>query len=152
MKKKLTAILVCAAAALVLSACSSSQAPSEPPDLTGHWAQNSDGEWYFIGTVTEDKIQIWWYLPAENKTQLYWSGSFTPPSDGKEPYTWESVNDYTEAYLDSLFKYRRTSREPTKEFTYKDGKISYTVTSGNLALGYAIEKTDDPSVPVGRET
>lgn len=151
MKKKLIALLLGTTAALVLSACSSgSSAP--PPDLTGHWIQQSDSDWYFIGTITEDSIKIWWYLPAEDQTQLYWSGSFTPPTDGSEPYTWISTNDFTEDYLDLLFKYRRTSREPTKEFTYKDGQLSYTVTSGHLAMGYAMEKSDDPNVPVGEES
>lgn len=149
MKKKHAALLLCLTAALALSACSSGS--STPPDLTGHWVQPSENDWYHIATITEDKIQIWWYLPAEDNAQLYWSGSFTPPTDGSEPYVWKSTNDFSEEYLDLLFKYRRTSREPTKEFAYKDGKIVYTVKSGHLMISFALERSEGPDTPIGAE-
>ena len=146
MKKRLCAILLAAAAAL-LTSCSSG-ASSAPLDLTGHWSQQSSNDWYHIATITEDKIKIWWYLPAEDKTNLYWSGSFTPPTDGRDTYTWQSENDYTAEHLDLLFKYRRTSREPVKEFVYKNGQIQYKVTSGHLVMAFALERSDDSSFPV----
>lgn len=147
MKKKCAVLLLSIAAVLVLSACSVRADP--PPDLTGHWVQPGDSEWCHIATISENKIKIWWYLPAEDETNLYWSGTFVPPTSPEEPYEWQSVNDYSADYLDKLFKYRRTSREPVKTFTYKDGTISYKVTAGNLILTFALQKTDDPNAPIG---
>ena len=142
MKKKLFALLLMLTAALALAACGPKDY-GPAPDLTGGWIQPTENEWFHIATLTDDQIEIWWFLPSEKKADLYWSGTFTPPADGKEPYTWISTNNYTEAELDKSFYYNRTSREETKEFTYKDGRISYNVTSGHLRLGYSLEKVSD---------
>lgn len=138
MSRRLGIILLALAAVCALCACKKASAPT--PDLTGEWRQLSDEQWYHIATITDDKIEIWWYLPAYDRRDLYWSGSFTPPTDGTEPYEWTSVNDYTEAQLDATYRFHRASREETKVFTYKDGKISYNVTAGHLRLGYSLEK------------
>ncbi len=140
MAKKLIALLLAALTALALAACGKKEPPPPPPDLTGDWVQPSEDEWYHIATVSDDKIEIWWYLPASDRRDLYWSGTFTPPQDGKEPYEWVSVNNYTEEELNSTYHFHRTSREESKTFTYKDGKISYNVTAGHLRLGYSLER------------
>ncbi|MBQ9647251.1 MAG: hypothetical protein IJV43_02680 [Oscillospiraceae bacterium] len=140
MRKKLLSLLLAAAAALALAGCAKN--PGPPPDLTGGWIQLSQGEWFHIATITNDTIEIWWYLPAEDERNLYWSGTFTPPEDGKEPYTWTSANNYTEEELNRSYTYNRTSREETKEFSYKNGQISYNVTSGHLRLGYTLERAE----------
>ena len=139
--KKLTALFLAAAMLFSLAACAEKD-PGPPPDLTGGWIQPSENEWFHIATITDDTIEIWWFLPSENDADLYWSGSFTPPVDGKEPYVWTSSNNYTEAELSKSYKYNRASREETKEFTYKDGVISYNVTSGHLRLGFSLERAD----------
>ena len=141
MRKKCIALLLAAAAVFVLAACSSGKA--EPPDLTGDWIQPSDGAFYHIATVTDDKIEIWWYLPEDDLRALYWSGSFTPPETGKEPYQWESANAFTEAELDASNAYVRASREEVKTFTYKKGQLSYNVTAGHLRMTYTLERAEE---------
>lgn len=137
--KKLSVLFLAAVTVLMFAACSDRD-PGLPPDLTGGWIQPSENEWFQIATITDDTIEIWWYLPAEDEADLYWSGSFVPPEDGKEPYVWISNNNYTEAQLNKSYKYNRASREETKEFSYKDGVISYNVTSGHLRLGFTLER------------
>lgn len=141
MKTKLLILPLALTVLLALAACRE-KTPSPPPDLTGDWVQESEDEWYHIATITDDKIEIWWYLPAYHKRNLYWSGTFTPPADGTEPYVWQSTNNYTKEELDSAYSYHRASREETKEFTYKNGVLSYNVTAGHLRLGYSLKKAD----------
>lgn len=141
MTKKLFALLLAAAAVFSLAACAPKD-PGPPPDLTGGWIQPSENDWFHIATIAGDTIEIWWYLPSEDDRDLYWSGTFTPPTDGKEPYVWISTNKYTEEDLNKSNKYNRTSREETKEFTYEDGQISYKVTSGHLRLGFTLERAE----------
>lgn len=142
MTKRLFALLLAAASVLALTACAKKD-PGPPPDLTGGWIQPTENDWFHIATIAGDTIEIWWFLPSENKADLYWSGTFTPPTDGAEPYVWTSTNKYTKEELDASFYYNRTSREETKEFTYKDGQISYNVTSGHLRLGYSLVRAEE---------
>ena len=142
MRKSLLTLFLTLTVALALAACGPKDY-GPPPDLTGGWIQPTENEWFHIATITDDTIEIWWFLPSEKKADLYWSGTFTPPTDGKEPYTWVSTNKYSQAEMDASYYYNRTSREETKEFTYQDGQISYNVTSGHLRLGYTLEKASD---------
>lgn len=141
MAKKIIAILLSVLSALALFGCGSKE-PSPPPDLVGGWIQPTENDWFHIATITDDTIEVWWYLPSENKKDLYWSGTFTAPTDGREPYVWTSENKFSQQEMDASFYYNRTSREETKEFTYKDGKLSYNVTSGHLRLTFTLEKVD----------
>ena len=141
MKKRVIALLLAAAAVFALAACANGA--TEPPDLTGDWAQPNSSTFYHIATITDDKIEIWWYLPEDDLRALYWSGSFTPPQDGKEPYQWESVNNYTEDELNASYIYDRTSREATKSFSYKKGQLTYNVTAGHLRMTYVLERTEE---------
>jgi len=142
MTKKWIALLLAALTVFALGGCSEKKDTATPPDLIGGWIQPTENDWFHIATITDDTIEIWWYLPSEDKRDLYWSGTFTAPTDGKEPYVWTSENKYTKEELDKSFYYNRTSREETKEFTYEDGKISYNVTSGHLRLGFSLEKVE----------
>jgi hypothetical protein len=76
-------------------------APLPVPDLTGEWVQagaEGSADWYFVADITDDVIEIWWYLPSEDERALYWSGTFTPPPEGQTgTYTWTSVNDIAKA-------------------------------------------------------
>ena len=140
--KKPIVLLLAAAMMIALVGCAGKD-PGPPPDLTGGWIQPSEGEWFHIANITEDTIEIWWFLPSENITDIYWTGSFTPPTDGKEPYVWESVNKYTVEELEASYANRRASREETKQFTYQDGVISYNVTAGHLRMGYTLERANE---------
>ena len=130
--------IVCMAAvvlALCLSSCGSgSDAP--PPDLTGEWRQvDAADNFYQIATITDDTIETYWYVVADEGVYLYWTGTFTPPEDGKEPYTWQSVNDLEKAQTSNWAR-----REETNSFTYKDGKISFVARMGGLNVSVALER------------
>lgn len=130
-----------AALCLLLAACGPKDY-GPPPDLTGAWGlPTHDGaNWYFIGTVTEDTIKVEWYQPEYDETYLYWEGTFIPPENGKEPYSWTSTTMHTVEELESSNLFNRATREQTKAFTYKEGRISFLVTSGYLRMSYAIER------------
>lgn len=142
MKRRVIALL--AALCLLLAACGPKE-PAPAPDLTGKWGQSpgNGANWHFIGTVTEDVIKVEWYQETYDETYLYWEGTFTPPVDGTEPYSWESTTMHTVEELESSNLFNRATREQIKTFTYKDGKISFLVTSGYLRMSYAIEKVSE---------
>ena len=130
--------IVCMAAvvlALWLSSCGSSR-NAPPPDLTGEWRQVGEADnFYQIASITEDTIETYWYVVADESVYLFWTGTFTPPEDGKEPYTWQSVNDVEKAETSPW-----AMRDGMKTFTYKDGKLSYIVRMGNLNISVSLEK------------
>ncbi len=145
MKKRPALLLLLSALALcLLVGCKGDGSADPPPDLSGDWIQPSGGDWYHVATIQDDKITIWWYLPSHDIRNLYWSGSFTPPVNGKEPYAWESTNNYTPEQLDAVYTCRRATREQVKTFTYKDGKITYIVTAGHLQMTYTLVRSDSP--------
>lgn len=116
---------------------------TEPlPDLSGHWVQvgvTEETPWYFYADITGDLIEIYWYLPEDNESALYWSGTYTPPKAGdREPYTWVSVNDLAKSKTSM-----RGSREETKTFTYKRGKLAFVLTAGHIQMGFSLEKAQE---------
>ena len=133
-----------AALCLLLTACGPKDY-GPPPDLTGRWGQlpHDDANWYFIGNITDDVIKVEWYQPTYHETYLYWEGTFVPPEDGKEPYRWESSTMHTVEELESSNLFHRATREQTKVFTYKDGELSFLVTSGYLRMSYAMGKEEE---------
>lgn len=142
MKRRVIPLI--AALCLLLAACGTGDY-GPPPDLSGSWGRptNDGANWYFIGTITGDVILVEWYQPEYDETYLYWEGTFTPPADGKEPYSWNSTTLHTVEELESSNLFNRATREQTKTFTYKDGKISFLVTSGYLRMSYAIERPEE---------
>ena len=121
---------------LTLTACGERE-PKEPPDLRGEWQQvlsgDSDEEldYYYKAVIADDRMEIYYYFTEDGSRDLFWRGSFAPPTDAKEPYTWVSENELKE---DTDFKrYRYASRDETMEFTYKKDKITYTL-SPNAVL------------------
>ena len=130
--------IVCIAAVvlmLCLSSCGGAR-NTPPPDLTGEWRQAGEAsDFYQVATITEDTIEAYWYVVADGSVYLYWTGTFTPPENGKEPYTWQSVNDIEKAQTSPW-----AMRDEVKSFTYKDGKLSYIVRMGNLNVSVALER------------
>ena len=138
MKRRVIPLL--AALCLFLSACGP-KGYGPPPDLTGKWGRPSEGaNWYFTATVTEDVIKVEWYQPTYDETWLYWEGTFTPPENGEEPYSWESTSLHTVEELVSSRDFNRATREQSKTFTYEDGKISFIVTAGHLRTVHSVER------------
>ena len=131
---------------LTLAACDSE--PKEPPELRGEWRQVLSGDrdeepdYYCIATITDDKMEIYYYFTADGSRDLYWAGSYTPPETAKEPYTWTSENELPDP--DDFKRYRYASREETMDFTYKKGKITYTLApSQALRMIATLERVSD---------
>ena len=143
MKQRIIPLM--AALCLLLAACGPKETDyGPPPDLTGKWGKPTEGaNWYFTGTITEDVIKVEWYQPVYNETYLYWEGTFTPPEDGREPYSWESSTLHTVEELESSRNFNRATREQTKTFTYENGKITFIVTAGHLRTAHSIERADE---------
>ncbi|TFD75414.1 hypothetical protein E3T54_11825 [Cryobacterium sp. Sr8] len=94
------------------------------PDLTGDWKQsNSLSETDFMtATIADGIISVDWELGSEDITAVYWVGTFEAPPATTETHTWSSQRDVaaTDAAL-------LASTDATKDFTYKDGLISFAV-------------------------
>lgn len=160
--KKLIALCLAGTLALSLAACGSTDAASttpaesgeseasstmpeatpEPtpvpaPDLTGVWTQVDAEDSYQQATIQGDTIEIDW-INADGTSALYWSGSFTAPTTPDEPYTWTSTNDTTKTDGALL-----ASSDETKDFTYENGKISYSVSFMGATTTMQLEKTGE---------
>lgn len=68
---------------------------------------------------------------------MYWAGTFTAPSESTNEYTWTSENDTnkTEAAL-------LASTADTKEFTYKNGEITYEASAMGSTTTVRLEKQE----------
>lgn len=111
----------------------------EPPELTGEWKQvNSSSEDSYQGIyISNDTIEVYWISDNGNTAALYWAGSFVPPEDGGKEYTWESENDTgrTDGAL-------LASADPIKEFTYKNGKLTYSADALGVTVTIEAEKQE----------
>ncbi len=117
MKKKIFCGLIAATLLLPTTVWAES-----PADLTGVWKSEENEGSYHEATITEDTMVINWVSPDINA--VYWAGTYEAPGEESKEYSWESKNDHekTDASL-------MGSSDETKEFTYKDGVISYEVTA-----------------------
>lgn len=90
---------------------------AEPLNLNGEW-QSED----FKAVIENDYITIEWNNEDTQTTALYWAGSVDVPKDimSNEEYKWTSKND-TEKTSSAIL----ASPAETKDFTYKDGKITF---------------------------
>ena len=147
MKTRTAILLMLLLLPLTLTACGD-KTPKEPPDLRGEWKQVLSGdrdeepEYYCVGTITDDQIEIYYYFTEDGSRDLYWIGSYTPPDSAKEPYTWVSENELH--HPDDYKRYRYASRNETMEFTYKKGKITYTLApSQALRMIATLERVED---------
>lgn len=140
MKQKIAALLLAALLPVLLASCGEGRGkePKPAPDLVGEWKQAGNPvNYYQIATITEDHMELYWFVVQDSSTHLYWTGSFTPPETGDEPYVWTSVNDLEDPYHEPW-----ALRNETKNFTYKDGKITYNVDQGHLRTGVTLEKVE----------
>lgn len=129
MKKQILMMVMISTISLSITACGKSDTPDntvnqtettmeESTDLTGTWiSEESDGT-YQEATITDNYIEINWVTP--DSTSLYWAGTYVAPSGAVDEYSWISEND-TEKTDSALL----ASSSETKEFTYKDGVITY---------------------------
>lgn len=142
MKKKLLSITICTfaiAAALCFAGCSS-QEPEEPANLNGEWTQTNSAseDSYQQATITDDAIEVYWVSDGGNTKSLYWSGTYTAPTEPGD-YNWTSENDKSKTDTALL-----ASGNDTKDFSYSssDNKISYQVSALGTTTTVELEPTD----------
>lgn len=111
--------------------------PAAPLDLTGEWKQvNSKSEdSYQAATISGDEILINWVNDTESTTAIYWAGTYEAPTEATDTYTWDSVNDTSQTKNALL-----ASSDPTKTFTYEDGKLKYELTAMGVTMTVEMEQ------------
>lgn len=122
MKKKLMSVLVVGVMMIstVLIGCGS----KGTTDLTGTWtSENNDGS-YQEAVITENSIEINWVTDDGATKSVYWVGTYTAPTDPITEYAWTSERD-KEKTDNALL----ASTDDTKDFSYKDGVLSYQVSA-----------------------
>ena len=133
MKKKILAVLLISTLAISVCACGNTdskstekesekqeEAKKEPLDLTGTWAsENDDGSW-MEASISDDVITINWVSDNGDSKSIYWVGTYIAPTEDTEKYTWTSERDKEQT--DSALL---ASTADTKEFSYKDGELTY---------------------------
>ena len=100
------------------------EAKVEPLDLTGLWLKDgkSESESHMVATIRDDgKIGVFFILEDDPEPWTYWVGTYVEPTDDIKEYSWTSESTYSGNGL-------LASTDDTKEFTYKEDKISYQVT------------------------
>lgn len=149
MKKKAITLLMMSALVLTIGACGSSSnsnsekteettAPvekEEPTDLTGTWQSENNNGSYHEAVITDSTIEINWVSDNGDTKSLYWAGSFTPPTEAVDNYSWTSEND-TEKTASAMM----ASSDETKEFTYEKGIISYEASALGTTTTMKLEK------------
>lgn len=133
MKKKMVTVLLVLCLAGSMGACGNSSESSqketsqqeeekEPLDLTGTWTEEGEHDTYQEAVITDDTIEINFISDNESSRFLYWSGTYETPSEDINEYVWTSKRNAEKTDTALL-----ASPDDTKDFTYKDGKISYEV-------------------------
>jgi len=110
--------------------------PPAVPDLSGEWKTQADEGGSYMGAhINGETIEVYWVIPSEDMTALYWSGSFTAPPTADEPYSWTSQAN-SEKNSSALL----ASTDEAKEFTYAGQKITCSVTALGATKEMAFEK------------
>ena len=135
MKKKIIAAIMISVLALALPACGGKSGETnntnlgaseeekeseEPTDLTGTWkSEDNDGS-YQEAVISEGRIEINWVSDGGDTKSIYWIGTYEAPTEAVDEYSWTSERNKEETDTALL-----ASTDDTKDFTYKDGVISY---------------------------
>lgn len=142
--KKLLFIILALVMCTGLVACGGSSSnkqegntPAKPLDLSGTWVQinsNSDEAWQ-EATIADGTIEINWISDKGETKSLYWSGTYEAPTESTDEYEWTSKNDKEKT--DSALL---ASGADTKDFTYKDGVISYEASAMGTTTTIKLER------------
>ena len=91
-------------------------------DLTGNWIQKDveGSELIQTGIIQDGTIDLFWVHGDGSGSNLYWSGDFDVPEENGASFTSTNTKSKTGYAL-------MASKEDTKEFTYADGELRYTV-------------------------
>lgn len=141
MKKKLVAIMMISAIALAFSACSGQNAsekePAEPTDLSGTWRSEENDGSYQEAVISEDRIEINWVYDGGDTKSIYWIGTYEAPTEAVDEYSWTSERNKEETDTALL-----ASMDDTKDFTYKDGVISYEASALGTTTTVELSKVE----------
>lgn len=129
------------------AASESTPSPSPTPkllDLAGGWKQSNakSDENYQIAMIDNETIEVYWKLEGDS-TFLYWAGSYVPPQDDSDEYSWESKNDKSRTDGAML-----ASGVDTKTFNYKNGTISYSVSAMGQTTTVNLLRSDEVNIEV----
>lgn len=128
----------------VLTGCGAAKA--EPVDLTGSWVaeHEANASSYMTAAIDSDSIHVYFYTPDGETSALYWSGTYVAPTEPTEEgaeYTWTS-----EANHDETDKALLSSSDDSKQFTYKDGELSFPISmmgvQSTIHMSRASDQTD----------
>lgn len=135
MKKKALSILVTGVIVLSTLLCGCGKSEEGTTDLTGTYtSENNDGS-YQEATITADTIEINWVSDNGATKSVYWIGTYTAPSEPVTEYTWASERD--KENTDSALL---ASTDDSKDFTYKDGVLSYEVSAMGTTTTLELKK------------
>ena len=104
-------------------------------DLSGTWTSEKSGDSYQEAIITDNYIEIYWM--SKDSKSLYWAGSYVAPESAVSEYSWTSEND-----KDKTGSALLASGDDTKEFTYKDGVISYDVSAMGTTTTMKLTKAE----------
>ncbi|MBQ9412445.1 MAG: hypothetical protein IJU29_05020 [Oscillospiraceae bacterium] len=138
--KKNIAGLLCLFCLALLAGCGSKGGDGPPPDLTGRWRQVMDGgtpTFYQVAEIEGDRIRTWWHLSEDGSEYLYWIGTFVPPENDAEPYSWVSETRIDEE------RNSRTRQEKELTFTYKNGHINFIEIQGRVRMSVVLERAPE---------
>lgn len=130
MKKTIFAF---ALAVTMLTACGGKTETTS--DLSGTWTSDKSGDSYQEAIITDNYIEINWM--SKDSKSLYWAGSYAAPESAVSEYSWTSEND-----KDKTGSALLASGDDTKEFTYKDGVISYDVSAMGTTTTMKLTKAE----------
>jgi hypothetical protein len=108
----------------------------QPADLVGEWVQSNSAsaDSYQSATIAADTIEINWISETDDTRALYWAGTYEAPTTAG-PFDWASQNDTSKTDSAML-----ASSDPTKNFSYNDGVISYEVTAMGVTKTVKLER------------
>ena len=142
--KKLLSLALIGALSLSLTACGNNSSKDnssskettttkkeekkEPLDLTGEWQCDPTDGTYLKATISNGVIEIDWVFVEENKSAIYWVGSYDAPTTDTNEYSWVSNNDHEQTETSIL-----ASTDETKSLrAWKIQKIKPNIVSNQL--------------------
>ncbi|RHQ87387.1 hypothetical protein DWX89_02870 [Coprobacillus sp. AF21-8LB] len=151
--KKLLSLALIGALALSLTACGGSSSKDnsstkkettssvkkeekkEPLDLTETWQCDPVDGTYLKATISNNVIEIDWVFVDENKSAIYWVGSYDAPTTDVNQYKWTSNNNHEQTENSIL-----ASTDDTKEFSYNNGIISFAASMQGVSKTFELKK------------
>lgn len=110
---------------------------SKVVDLSGTWRSEDNNGTYQEAVISDGTIIINWVSDGGDTYSLYWYGSYEVPEEATTEYSWISEADVTQTESALL-----ASQDTEKEFTYKDGIISYSASALGTTTTVKLEKID----------